>query len=307
MTAIFDTTNHPIVPPFAAGNFAGAPELTGWENWMPLARHALYCDGIDPHVSTWPGWSGLTKDITRSIAVEGRVYSVAVSGLLSLSDIPADFPMLEQIAADHPQLPFDGGSAIAAPDGTWIEPPSSGAERIQRVRALAREMGDDLLDALDFRLVVEPGAAALAATRATPADADRLDAALEILAAAPRVTFPATERVTVDGNLERDDPTPLSDLPDTVPLSYRFADRRLHLLIADIARSPSVASAVTQAQLRLSDLLASTPQMEEALRHSDEQHAQIVRAIKQADPAAAQKAMREHVEATASYVRGFLE
>ncbi|HWF55486.1 MAG TPA: glutamine synthetase family protein [Solirubrobacteraceae bacterium] len=29
VTTIFDTTNHPIVPPFAAGNFAGAPELTG--------------------------------------------------------------------------------------------------------------------------------------------------------------------------------------------------------------------------------------------------------------------------------------
>ena len=29
VTAIFDTTNHPIVPPFAAGNFKGAPELTG--------------------------------------------------------------------------------------------------------------------------------------------------------------------------------------------------------------------------------------------------------------------------------------
>jgi glutamine synthetase len=29
VTAIFDTTNHPIVPPFGAGNFPGAPELTG--------------------------------------------------------------------------------------------------------------------------------------------------------------------------------------------------------------------------------------------------------------------------------------
>ena len=29
VTSIFDTTNHPIVPPFGAGNFAGAPELTG--------------------------------------------------------------------------------------------------------------------------------------------------------------------------------------------------------------------------------------------------------------------------------------
>ena len=104
--------------------------LSCWENWMPQARHALYCDGVDLHVATWPGWSGLTTDITRFIAVEGRVYSVAVSGLLSLSDIPADFPMLEQIAADHPKLPFDGGSAIAGPDGAWIEPPSSGADTI---------------------------------------------------------------------------------------------------------------------------------------------------------------------------------
>jgi DNA-binding FadR family transcriptional regulator len=177
----------------------------------------------------------------------------------------------------------------------------------EQVRALAEQMGDDLLDALDFRLVVEPGAAALAASRATAVDAGRLDAALEVLAAAPRVSFPATERVKVDGDLAHDEPVPLSDAPDPLPLSYRFADRRLHLLIADIARSPSVASAVTQAQLRLSDLLALTPQMEEALRHSDEQHAQIVGAIKRGNQRAAQKAMREHVEATTSYVRGFLE
>jgi DNA-binding FadR family transcriptional regulator len=184
----------------------------------------------------------------------------------------------------------------------WRTDPSD-----EQVRALAREMGDDLLDALDFRLVVETGAAALAASRATAQDAARLDAALEVLAAAPRVTFPATERVAVDGDLEHDDPAPLSDMPDPVPLSYRFADRRLHLLIADIARSPSVAAAVTRAQLRLSDLLASTPQMEEALRHSDEQHGEIVNAIKHGDAVTAQRSMREHVEATASYVRGFLE
>ncbi|HWF52343.1 MAG TPA: GntR family transcriptional regulator, partial [Solirubrobacteraceae bacterium] len=120
----------------------------------------------------------------------------------------------------------------------WRTDPSD-----ERVRALAREMGEDLLDALDFRLVVEPGAAALAASRVRAEDAGRLDAALAVLAAAPRVSFPAAERVTV----ERDDPAPLSEMPDAVPLSYRFADRRLHLLIADIARSPSVASAVTQA------------------------------------------------------------
>jgi nitrilase len=104
--------------------------LSCWENWMPQARHALYCDGVDLHVSTWPGWSGLTRDITRFISMEGRVYSVAVSGLLSLADVPGDFPMRERIASEYPELPFDGGTAIAGPDGGWIEPPSVGAEAI---------------------------------------------------------------------------------------------------------------------------------------------------------------------------------
>ncbi|HWF55488.1 MAG TPA: FCD domain-containing protein [Solirubrobacteraceae bacterium] len=190
--------------------------------------------------------------------------------------------------------------------GTYVldwRPQQSDAQ----VRALAREMGDELLDALDFRLVVEPGAAALAATRATAQDGKRLDAALAVLASAPQVSFPAAARDAVDGDLARDDPAPLSDPPDPAPLSYRFADRRLHLLIADVARSSSVAAAVMQAQLRLSDLLGSTPQMQQVLRHSEEQHAAIVRAIKRGNATAAQAAMREHVEATASYVRGFLE
>jgi DNA-binding FadR family transcriptional regulator len=184
----------------------------------------------------------------------------------------------------------------------WRPEPSD-----ESVRALAEAMGDDLLDALDFRLVVEIGAAGLAAERCTTEDEARLDAALALLAAAPRITFPATARRAVDGEIDRDDPPRLSDLTDPPRLSYRFADRRLHLLIADIARSPSVAAALTEAQVRLSDLLSSTPQMEEVLRHSDEQHAEIVSAIKRGDAVRAQTAMQEHVEATASYVRGFLE
>lgn len=184
----------------------------------------------------------------------------------------------------------------------WRPEPSD-----EQVRALALEMGDELLDALDFRLVIETGAAALAAERRSAEDGERLDAALAVLDAAPRLSFPAAARKAVDGDLARNDPVPLSDPGDPPPLSYRFADRRLHLLIADIARSPSVAAAVTQAQLRLSDLLSCTPQMEEVLRHSDEQHLEIVSAIKRGDGGTAARAMREHVEATASYVRGFLE
>jgi nitrilase len=104
--------------------------LSCWENWMPQARHALYADGADVHIAVWPGWSGLVGDITRFIAMEGRVYSLAASGLLSWEDVPADFPMVEEMRSAYPDLPFDGGSAIAGPDGAWIVEPVRDEERL---------------------------------------------------------------------------------------------------------------------------------------------------------------------------------
>lgn len=99
--------------------------LNCWENWMPLARQSLYAQAPDLHVSVWPGSSGLTRDITRFIAREGRVYSLAVGALISYDDIPAGFPY----RIDSPSG-YDGGSAIAGPDGEWIVAPVSGEERL---------------------------------------------------------------------------------------------------------------------------------------------------------------------------------
>jgi nitrilase len=68
--------------------------LNCWENWMPQARHALYAQGEELHVSVWPGNPRNTIDITRFIALEGRVFSLAANGLLSLADVPAGFPFM---------------------------------------------------------------------------------------------------------------------------------------------------------------------------------------------------------------------
>lgn len=102
--------------------------LSCWENWMPLARHALYADGTQLHISTWPGSDRLTRDITRFIAMEGRVFSLAVGALIDYSDVPSDFPLREEIVAAA--SPYDGGSAIAGPDGKWIVEPVVGQERL---------------------------------------------------------------------------------------------------------------------------------------------------------------------------------
>jgi nitrilase len=96
--------------------------LNCWENWLPQARLALYAEGEDVHVSAWPGSSRLTRDITRFVAREGRVYSLAAGSLLSRSDIPDDFPLAGQLETGDWA---DGGGAIAAPDGTWLQEPAS--------------------------------------------------------------------------------------------------------------------------------------------------------------------------------------
>ena len=99
--------------------------LNCWENWLPQARLAMYSGGEDIHVSAWPGAVRNTIDITRFIALEGRVFSLAAGSLLSRGDVPADFPLADQLPDGDWA---DGGSAIAAPDGTWLREPVRGDE-----------------------------------------------------------------------------------------------------------------------------------------------------------------------------------
>ncbi|MEV0588253.1 carbon-nitrogen hydrolase family protein [Nonomuraea sp. NPDC050310] len=102
--------------------------LNCWENWMPLARQALYAQGVDLHISVWPGSTALTRDITRFIAREGRVWSLAAGALFSYADVPADFPLYDRLKELGPRA--DGGSAIAGPDGEWVVEPVAGEERL---------------------------------------------------------------------------------------------------------------------------------------------------------------------------------
>lgn len=104
--------------------------LNCWENWMPQARHAMYAQGEELHVSVWPGNPRNTEDIVRFIAREGRVFSLAANGLISLADVPTDFPLYAELQEAGVADYCRGGSAIAAPDGTWVVEPVVGEERL---------------------------------------------------------------------------------------------------------------------------------------------------------------------------------
>ena len=69
----------------------------------------------------------MTEDITRFIAMEGRCYVLSAGGLLAADSIPVDFPLREE-SVTKGELLYDGGSAIAAPDGSWLVAPVAGDE-----------------------------------------------------------------------------------------------------------------------------------------------------------------------------------
>jgi len=116
--------------------------LNCWENWMPLARTALYGLGEDLHIAVWPGSERNTIDITRFIALEARSYVISVSALMTKVDFPDDTPHLSNILENTPEILTDGGSCIAGPDGKWIVEPVLYKEGL-------------IIETLDFNRVLE--------------------------------------------------------------------------------------------------------------------------------------------------------
>lgn len=105
--------------------------LNCWENWMPLSRAALYAQGEDLHVACWPGCLRNTIDITPFLAKEGRSYCVSVSALMRKSDVRDETPFADEIRESLEELHSDGGSCVAAPDGSWVLEPLVGEEVIR--------------------------------------------------------------------------------------------------------------------------------------------------------------------------------
>jgi nitrilase len=104
--------------------------LNCWENWLPLARAALYAAGEDLHIALWPGSARNTCDITRFIAFESRSFVGSVSCLIRAEDVPAGLPQRDRIAPRAGEIICDGGSCLAGPDGRWIIEPVTDREEL---------------------------------------------------------------------------------------------------------------------------------------------------------------------------------
>ncbi|MET1256347.1 carbon-nitrogen hydrolase family protein [Aliikangiella maris] len=104
--------------------------LNCWENWMPLVRAAMYAQGENLHVAVWPGNERNTRDLTSVIAREGRSFVMSVSGLMRPQDIDSKIEELQSIKKLGTDFLANGGSCLAAPDGSWVIPPQVGNEGI---------------------------------------------------------------------------------------------------------------------------------------------------------------------------------
>lgn len=104
--------------------------LICWEHWMPLARQALHDSGEDIHVALWPTAHEMHQIASRQYAFEGRCFVVASGSLMRARDLPPELEPHPDSVTSPDQFVLRGGTAIIAPDGSYVAPPVYDAEAI---------------------------------------------------------------------------------------------------------------------------------------------------------------------------------
>ena len=97
--------------------------LLCWENYMPMARYALYAQGIDIHIAptydSGESWIGTMQHIAR----EGGCWVISAGVALRNEDLPYDFPDRESLYPPEEDWINPGDSVVVAPDGALVAGP----------------------------------------------------------------------------------------------------------------------------------------------------------------------------------------
>ena len=112
----------------AFGRLSG---LICWENYMPLARAALYAQHVDVYVApTWDDSDSWVASM-RHIAKEGRMYVIGVNTVQRVTDVAPDVPgHAEHYSGGPDDWMSRGNSVIVGPDGTVLAGPVREQEEI---------------------------------------------------------------------------------------------------------------------------------------------------------------------------------
>ena len=102
--------------------------LICWENYMPLARFSLYESGVEIYIASTADDCDEWQSTLVHIARESRAFVIAPCHFQRASSYPADFPL--RALLEGRDLLGRGGSAILAPDGSYLAGPLYGEEGI---------------------------------------------------------------------------------------------------------------------------------------------------------------------------------
>ncbi|OOY61146.1 carbon-nitrogen hydrolase family protein [Solemya velum gill symbiont] len=104
--------------------------LICWENYMPLARFALYAQGVEIYVAptydSGDDWLGTMQHIAR----EGCCWVISAGVATRHDDIPDDFPEKERLYPDDEEWINPGDSVVISPRGNLVAGPFNQTQEI---------------------------------------------------------------------------------------------------------------------------------------------------------------------------------
>ena len=103
--------------------------LICWENYMPLARAAMYQKGIKLYLAPTADQRDTFQATLRHIAIEGRCFVICCNQYMEKSMYPTDLYGYAEIEA-QPDVMCRGGSCVINPFGEYVAGPAFGGEEI---------------------------------------------------------------------------------------------------------------------------------------------------------------------------------
>lgn len=119
--------------------------LICWENYMPLARMALYGKGVELYLAPTADQRDSWQATLRHIACEGRCFVLGCNQYVTKEMYPPELPGIEELV-EQPQILSRGGSAIISPLGEVLAGPLFDQEGILYADLDLAEIGRGKLD-----------------------------------------------------------------------------------------------------------------------------------------------------------------
>jgi nitrilase len=114
------------VVPTELGRIGG---LICWENYMPLARMAMYGKGVEVYLAPTADARDTWQATLRHIACEGRCFVLGANQFVTRDMYPSDLPGCQELA-EQPQVMCRGGSVIVGPLGDIVAGPVYDREEV---------------------------------------------------------------------------------------------------------------------------------------------------------------------------------